>query len=36
MRAPLILMYCYRQLFRTGLDAREVHGVRKAVEFSVS
>jgi hypothetical protein len=28
-------MYCYRALFRTGLDARDVHDVRKAVAFSV-
>ena len=28
-------MYCYRELFRTGLDARDVHDVRKAVAFSV-
>jgi putative transposase len=28
-------MYHYRKLFRTGLDARDVHDVRKAVAFSV-
>ena len=28
-------MYCYRELFRTDLDARDVHDVRKAVTFSV-
>jgi hypothetical protein len=25
----------YRELFRTGLDARDVHNMRKAVAFSV-
>jgi hypothetical protein len=28
-------MYRYRALFRTGLDARDVHNVLKAVAFSV-
>jgi putative transposase len=28
-------LYRYRALFRTGLDARDVHDVRKAVAFSV-
>ncbi len=28
-------MYRYRALFRTGLDARDVHDVRKVVAFSV-
>ena len=28
-------MYCYRELFPTGLDAGDVHDVRKAVAFSV-
>jgi putative transposase len=28
-------MYRYRELFRTGLDARDVHDERKAVAFSV-
>jgi hypothetical protein len=28
-------MYRYRALFRTGLDARDVRDVRKAVAFSV-
>ena len=27
-------MYHYRELFRIGLDARDVHDVRKAVAFS--
>jgi hypothetical protein len=28
-------MYRYRELSRTGLDARDVHDVRRAVVFSV-
>jgi hypothetical protein len=28
-------LYRYRALFRSGLDARDVHNVRKAVAFSV-
>jgi hypothetical protein len=28
-------MYRYRALLRTGLDARDIHGVRKTVAFSV-
>jgi putative transposase len=28
-------MYRYRELFHTGLDARDVHDVRKVVAFSV-
>jgi putative transposase len=32
---PKERMYRYRALFRTGLDARDVHDVRKAVAFSV-
>jgi hypothetical protein len=28
-------MYCYRELFRTGLDARDVHDVLNAAAFSV-
>jgi putative transposase len=28
-------MYRYRALFRTGLDAKDAHDVRKAVAFSV-
>jgi putative transposase len=28
-------LYRYRALLRTGLDARDVHNVRKAVAFSV-
>ncbi len=28
-------MYFYRELFRTDLDARDFHDVRKAVAFSV-
>jgi hypothetical protein len=28
-------MYRYRALFRTGLNARDVHDVRKAMAFSV-
>jgi putative transposase len=32
---PVERLYRYRALFRTGLDARDVHDVRKAVAFSV-
>jgi putative transposase len=32
---PEARMYCYRELFRTDLDARDVHDVCKAVTFSV-
>jgi len=32
--SPEERMYHYRELFRTGLDARDVHDVRKAVAFS--
>ena len=32
--APEERMYRYRELFRTGLDARAGHDVRKAVAFS--
>jgi len=28
-------MYCYRELFRVGLDDRDVHDVRKAAAFSI-
>ena len=28
-------MYCYRKLFRIGLDDRDVHDVRKAAAFSM-